>query len=248
MQWFTRDVTGLFELVADQPADTSLEGMLARRASWYRMEAREKTNSRATLAEPKTILFRRAIVRAGYFIQPTDMPEDAALEKALEIVMEEANASWQYAPAERRVQSQSGLWMGLGIDLVAVKAIVNAMSTNQGHMFHLLRRPLQQARRAWLEDVKDELKGRDCTIPLNLRTFWYTDLGYQAVGQIMAVKNRWVGEYMPGSPGSASYDGDYDPDPAGLNQWSHHQIYEVCAIGAGRMFVHPDDVEMESRD
>jgi len=217
-------------------SDDQALALLESRRDWYRIPARESEFTRLPDPRPKDgdwVEFTRRIERAGYWLSPMDMPEEEAIAAAYRYLAQVANQYREDVPANRFVSVPGDFSPGLGIDEVAVRAVVTALNVPTTAA---LRRVLLQVRQQWHQAVCHRLRHLAPDIDTSLRTFWYVD--DDGCSQFMKVRARRIGRYHPGH---GPYGWDDEAEPPYLETLLYQQVYQVS--GWGTVLVHPLDVK-----
>jgi hypothetical protein len=202
--------------------DMTIRDLFKDKSEWYRMEEREKTTYPVdkTIPTGSWLDADRVIVRAGYYISPTDMPYDLLREEILERIGKQAK--------------QAEIWLNKGFSATDVigrtdlipffegtlsKETVLAVllcTGGQEEIEHLARRHAWEIRRQWMQKQPEYA---------HIRTFWYVDCpGYMA--QYYDIKMKLIGQHYPGGH-FASWEGEGDYEPPSLDVVGRQQVYRL---------------------
>lgn len=213
--------------------------LLRARTNWFRQESREHDRTKVDKREGDWVSFRQRIVRAGYWLSPMDMPEEAALARAYQMVALSANQYRAGVPSDRIIKGPNG-YPGLGIDELVVRAVVKSLGPRSE--MNILRGALWGVRNEWANEMRWQVGKKDPRIDLTLRTFYYEDLPEPLVGQVEHIRGKWIGRYHGGSPGSWGIESYCETEPPYLENWVYQQVYIVNVRGEPYL-VHPLDID-----
>ncbi len=189
------------------------------REKWYRVEEFEKRKYTASLSIDTHVTFNRYVIRAGYYYQPKDMPEEEEIEAAKNILF-------------NRVKPYEA------ISMATIERILRALDNYDDDGSGALKHLRYVARGEWLS------KMNFCNENTRLRTLWFMDIDWAEglAGIITRKKAVWIGKYYPAN---GWYD---DYEPGGLINPVYQQLYQVSTV-FGEKLVHPLDVkEMKPGD
>ncbi len=189
---------------------------------WHRIEEREDTKSPATFKIGDKISWKRSVGRAGYYIQPTDIPEDELERHSKEHLIDESNYFHAHPQSLERHARFVGDRASGPITLEIINAVILACSRDERSPDW--RRVLKNVNYRIREEWMNEQRQKETKHPTGLRTLWYVDHEL-AQGEIIGKKQVWIGEFFPASGGSG-YEWD-EYEPAGLDVKCHQTLYEV---------------------
>ncbi len=191
---------------------------------WLRLPEREDTKSPATFKIGDKIFWQRTVARAGYYIQPTDIPEDELERRSKERLVNEANLylkhgiNWNHGATRYDATEKC--------DGTVTVEIVDAVIRSCSHDPNSLdwRRILKSVNYRIREEWMNEQRQKETKHPIGLRTLWYVD-HERAEGVIIGKKQVWIGEYYSAYGGGYGDENNYEP--AGLNTKCHQTLYKI---------------------
>ena len=240
------------EMVQLYPRD-----LLKDKSKWYRLPEREHTKAEIKkFPIGSWIEADRIIIRAGYYYQPEDMPDEELDRQRIELVTMNINWLESKGPLDRKAiemhmtdphiyPSQAKghtkfLEGPITQDTVAkvLGVILNWGNIRLGQMDYELKGEWVKQQRQKLESDAQQL-----------RTFWYVD--YDFAGQVREYKNKQIGVRVPGSMIPSYWDNEYDPPY--LDAWLHQNLYMIGWSDPGvsfvnrrkeaEIYVHPADMK-----
>ena len=236
------------------------------KTKWFRVEDREKTSYPAKKFTIGQIVdFTQKVVRAGYYWQPEDMPENELEKLAMDLLVLQSTYNLQAFEAGKPNPSQRSESLLSNIKPVdmdsinskalkykergiitpeIVMAICEAVDIFPQRFWRHLN---YKVRGKWVKHMRNTDKEHDCT----LRTLYYQEnpiRGYSlsdhtATGRIVGKITRIIGRYYPpSSSGEPWYGDDYEFEPGGIEAPIRQTLLKLEDTNFGMVsYVHPLD-------
>jgi hypothetical protein len=191
----------------------SLEGL---HKAAFRVPERETQRITADIVMGRKYKFSQVIARAGYWIEPTDMPEELMKERARDLVLDFCRDQGEAIAPE------------------TLNVIVKAC----GDIFHQVN---YTVRGTWT--LNEAARARMDGVDTKMRTFFYLTLESEHTGIAKRKRYKMIGKQYNASYWGGGFDGPADYEPGGLLNAVRQEVWQVEDTFSNHSYlVHPSDL------